>query len=337
MRKPKYLSPSALMTYNKDPDEYFLKYLGPRLPRLPQTRPMSVGSAFDAEVKIYISNVFYGAGSSESIRLGSGFEDGVEPHNRDWARVAGSVCFEAYRKSGALSRLMTLLKGAEPVMEASLQGSPFDGDCVLMGKPDLFFYTADGAPVILDWKVNGYCSKASPKAGYQICLDGWGLDMPVGGGFSGSPSRSHNKSHKDYMGGLVGGVEVNIGSFFETVHADWALQCATYSWLCDHTLASCSKVIIVGIDQLACDGTKIRVAQHRGQVSRDFQVIVRSQYEKLWDRIANEHIFDGPIEESRQKQLMLEGGGASLPGLEGLNQSKDTQWMGDLLQSQRTY
>ena len=53
MRTPKYISPSALKLFEKNPTEYYLKYLADaHPPRSPQTQPMSVGSAFDAFVKV---------------------------------------------------------------------------------------------------------------------------------------------------------------------------------------------------------------------------------------------------------------------------------------------
>lgn len=330
MRKPNYLSPSALMTYMKDPSEYYLKYLGPRLPSLEQTKPMSVGSAFDYYVKTYIAERVFGRGSTEHLRLGGMFESSVEPHNRDWAREAGAVCMEAYTKSGALGRLMILIAGAIPVMEDTVTRSYATG-LVLLGKPDLFFFM-DGPsgpiPVILDWKVNGYCSKASPKPGYQLLLEEGSVPKP----------------HKQYTGmrvGSGGGIEVNIASTFENIYPEWALQCTTYSWVCQANWVRPVSKTIACIDQLACDASggtpRIRVAQHRGSVSLSYQEEIWTAYNDLWRRIQMEHIFDLPISESRAMQLMLDGGGAPLAGLESLPpvDERNAKWMADMLQDQR--
>ena len=52
MRIPTYLSYSSLTTLEKNSEEFFIKHLAEtRAPKVPQERPASVGSAFDAYVK----------------------------------------------------------------------------------------------------------------------------------------------------------------------------------------------------------------------------------------------------------------------------------------------
>lgn len=49
-----YLSPSAVQVFEKDPNEFFLKYLAvDRPPKEQQTQPMGVGSVFDAYPKMW--------------------------------------------------------------------------------------------------------------------------------------------------------------------------------------------------------------------------------------------------------------------------------------------
>lgn len=60
-RTPSYISPSALKTFEKDAADYYIKYLCPtRVPRMPQTEPMAVGSAFDAFVKSFLHHSLFG-------------------------------------------------------------------------------------------------------------------------------------------------------------------------------------------------------------------------------------------------------------------------------------
>ena len=52
MRTPKSLSYSSMSLYEKDKEEFFIRYLADKpAPRLPQEAPASVGASFDAHVK----------------------------------------------------------------------------------------------------------------------------------------------------------------------------------------------------------------------------------------------------------------------------------------------
>jgi hypothetical protein len=180
MRRPEYLSPTSLALFRKDTTEFYLNYLSDnRPPRIPQNQPMSIGSAFDAYVKSYLHTALFGVGNDPRYGFESLFEAQVEPHNRDWARDHGQYVFNQYKSAGALADLMTELRGAqgEPRFEFEAKGAVNGyrepavkrlGEVVLMGKPDCHFINNQGAHVILDWKVNGYCSPSahSPKPGY---------------------------------------------------------------------------------------------------------------------------------------------------------------------------
>ena len=160
LRVPKYISPSALKIFRRDDKtEFFIRYLcEDRADRMPQTQPMSVGGAFDAYVKHSISKML-GIECDFDVL----FCEQVEPHNRDFARTAGAICLDAYKVSGAMADIMTMLKKADSIdMELVGEGTIAvgGGTCKLLGKPDLKFIIA-GIPVMLDWKVNGYCSASN--------------------------------------------------------------------------------------------------------------------------------------------------------------------------------
>jgi len=286
MRMPKYLSPSALEKFFELPDqtEYYLKYLADvRPPRMPQTEAMSVGSAFDAYVKFELCRDLFGIhGVPKGFDLETLFVTQVEEHNRDFARSAGLVCMCAYKESGAYRRLLHQLKLATGVPRFEFTAEGNLGGVPVSGKPDLHYTSEVGASIIVDWKVNGYCSKAgaSPKKGYVLCVDGW----------HGKPSRTHNKQHKDANLLYIGGMYINAGCFFEDVDVRWARQLATYGFLGGEEVGS---NFIIQIEQLACKthGAQIRCATHAGRVSIPFQHELVAQYQQAWKAINEGHIF----------------------------------------------
>lgn len=309
MRIPKYLSPSAISTFYKNREEYYLKYCADhRVPRMPQTKPMSVGSAFDAFAKAWISEKLFGEIREGFDRQGI-FEDQVEEANRDWAWIAGEWAWESYIKSGALADLMLELSLAaeEPRFEFTVQHGVSHSDCVdgiqLLGKPDIFFKTRDGAHVILDWKVNGYCSKSgvSPKAGYMRVRDGWTEDHA-------RATRGHQGMHKTCQPMWIDGMEINVGKFFEHVDKSWADQLTIYGWVLGEAVGA---PLIIGIEQLCCKPGQqkplIRVASHRGYVSPKYQEALYQRALTIWKAVHNGHIFfEETFAESELRQLTLD-------------------------------
>ena len=306
MRIPKYLSPSSLNRWESDQEEFYLQYLADkRPPRMPQTQPMSVGSSFDAYIKSFFHKELFGSVAADSrFEFNTIFEDQVEPHNRDWALVAGKHAFDSYKTSGALFDLLKQLKEAqgEPRFEFTIEMQIKQVN--LLGKPDVFFIHKEGKPVILDFKVNGYCGNysTSPKPGYLKIRDGW-LTAAW------SSSKGANSMHKNAQPFMLEGMEINIGSFLEDVDKTWATQLATYGWLCGAEVGS---EFICALDQLVCKPSpvstfpKIRVAEHRCLISKEFQLKVISRYSELWEIVHSNHIFRHlSFEESAARCEML--------------------------------
>lgn len=318
MRKPKFLSPSALQIWLKSKDEYYLKYLADeRPPGFPQTQPMSVGSSFDAFVKAYLHQRIYGKNHVDSgkFEFDTIFTNQVEPHNRDWAMNAGLHAFKSYRSLGALDDLMRLLEKSPspPIMEFTAVGVQENHGIsnkivadnidvgtvgwdypILLGKPDLIFsimVDSVAVPVIFDWKVNGFCAKAgvSPVRGYVYVY-------PDGG------------CHRDCHPWFEGEMETNLNNNIEEHKPDWGLQLATYLWICGVEVGGDA---IVAVDQLACkpympDAPKIKVAQHRCRITSDFQKNSYRSYVCCWESVQGDHYFTGLTKEesdSRCKQL----------------------------------
>lgn len=287
MRKPSYLSPSALMLWNKDPLEYYRKYCAPvKPPGFLQTDAMSVGSSFDAFVKAEIASSLGlpskdGAHSFERL-----FEESVEPHNRDFALKAGKHVFDTYVSLGALASLMLDISksDAEPLMESKVQATV--GGVPLSGKPDLLF-RRNGMPVIIDWKVNGYMSArtTSPRSGY----------VSLWADPSGPP-----KEHKD---AIVHQHDCGIGhnvSLDCALYSEWSLQTSTYAWCLLGEVPSTPYVKI--IDQIVGPKTKLRVARHSYLSSKAGDEEYFNQYADLWDRVSKGQV----LSDEEQQRLDLE-------------------------------
>lgn len=328
-RKPRALSPSALKMFKTRTEEYYRKYITPiKPPPFEQTEPMSVGSAFDASVKAYIREKVDGVPFKETYEYF--FEQGVDPHNRDFARKAGDVCFNLYKETGALASLMLHIERADGdiLMEESLsvafyntargaaaQKLPADRDLwpeaiaaplaadesavllvVLNGKPDLLF-SVDGIMAILDWKVNGYCSKTrkSPEAGYIACWD------PDKGG---KPA-VHKRAHVQPFDRQVCQVPVNI-ELDGCLPSDWDLQTSTYKWLMSGEAPTTqSRPYIKMIDQICGGGNQggsMRVARHayRSVPVNDLRYF--ADYCDLWQAIADGKV----LEDDRQAAIDAE-------------------------------
>lgn len=319
MRKPEYLSPSALSLYLKNKEDYFVRYISNYRPdREPQTAAMAVGSAFDAFCKSYLHQTLFGKNhpSSDIYDLETIFKSQVEEHNRGTAWIAGQYVFGAYKDSGALADLMFELDQAssEPRFEVEVRGnvqrdsmSIKKRGVTLLGKPDIFFINKAGAHVIFDWKVNGYYSNhpVSPKMGYRQIRDMYDLMIAP-------PSKTNGQSHKNYIPLQWNGMEINGATYFESVDKEWARQLSTYGWLVGESVGV---EIVTAIDQIVCDATRpskfpiCRVAHHRSRVSSKFQYETFAHYEELWGLIMDEpfHFFrDRSLADSQGNCELLE-------------------------------
>lgn len=316
MRRPEYLSPTSIMKFDSNLEEWYLSYLTEhRPPRIPQTQPMAIGAAFDAYWKNYMVEKLFGKGSRPEFELDTIFEKQVEPHNRDWARINGKYVFDSYKLSGALSALMIELEHAShpPRFEFTIQDTVYDsniGGIPILGKPDLYFITKGHNHIVYDAKVNGYCSKSntSPKPGYITCRDGW----------VGKQSRNHNQQHKDCHLMKVSDVIINIACYLEDIDESWAAQIATYGWLLGETVGS---DFVAGVEQLVANGNKItdtgypqiRIASHRLRIGKTFQELTLAKYSKVWqllqfpDKELKESIFsDLTSEQSAERCDILD-------------------------------
>lgn len=328
MREVKYLSPTSLRLFEEDRTEFYLRYLADeRPPRMKQTQPMSIGSAFDARVKSHLVRNLRGDMDPE-FEFDTLFANQVEPHNRDWALKASAYVMNAYVKSGALADLMIELEQAlhEPRFEFTIEDRVshmnYDMAVPFLGKPDVYFVTRDGGQVVYDWKVNGFCGKrpTSPKKGYLIVRDG----------YSGAKeSRGNGKQHKDTQPMVVNGLTINIAHHLEDIDIDWALQLAIYGWVLGEELGS---KFIVGIDQIVSKGLQdpwplLRVASFRNHISEVFQHDVFTRAVAAWTAIQTGYIFDNlPREESDARCLLLDDYHKAFEG-----DGKNEEWFREIM------
>jgi len=283
MRKPKYLSPTAILLWERDRQEFYLNYMADhRPPKIPQNRVMSIGAAFDAYVKTFLSREL----SEEPFVFADIFAAQVEPLNRDWARKHGVYAFSEYPRSGALADLLLELQGStetprfELTVESRVAHSLVSGGVPFLGKPDVFYKTRFGKSTVLDWKVNGYVSPktTSPKKGYVELYD----------------NGSRRGFHRGSLPVRENGLYVNRGYPLETVDETWATQLSIYGWLLG---LGVGEEGYVEIHQLACKGgdgerfPEIRVAAHRTIVSGAWQKQLMARCAEIWTRISAGEIF----------------------------------------------
>ncbi len=280
MRTPKYLSPTALHTYEFDPEKYYLRYLSDnRPPREPQFLYMAAGSAFDAYVKNYLHETVYGKGFNVAYSLDALLESQLDPNNRIWGREHGLRMFTVYKDTGALADLARELGKAAtpPIFEFSIEGT-ING-VPLLGKPDVFFTSSEGVRVVPDFKVNGYMSKASPTKGYIKIRPG-------------------NLAHKDAIILIDRGIHYNAMCGFEEIKPDWADQLSTYAALVGAT----GDDWILGIEQIVNNAGVLRVASHRAKVGIEWQTNLMKRYKELWERITSGHFFSNlTLEQSKAR------------------------------------
>jgi hypothetical protein len=298
MRRPQYLSPTALMQWRNDKDKYYMKYLcETKLPREPQTQPMSVGSSFDAFVKSYLYKELIGK-NDPRFEFDNLFTSQVEPHNRDLAKIHGEYTFVLYKKSGALADLMREMEKCigEPRFELSVESElEFEGKKVkFLGKPDVYFVNRERAQISLDFKVNGFYGKSntSPMKGYLRLYPGL-------------------HQHDDTIGNTVDfkGIRVSKAYKLEQLNADWAAQVGIYAWLCGCEIGA---DWVAGIEQIVGKNMgqrlpELRFAQHRMFVDPDWQRELFREAAECWETVQSDWIFrDMTQEQSVQRCLVLD-------------------------------
>lgn len=286
MKIPKFLSPTSLHLWETDREGFFVKYMAVgEHEQKAQTLAMAVGSSFDAYVKSALTHHLFGK-CPEGYSLDELLEAQVDAAVMDQARAAGDHVYRRYVACGAYSELLDWIcrSDEQPKFEFTLTGEI--GGVPMVGKPDAWF-TAKGIQVVLDWKVNGYCSNSptSPKKLYAFCRDTWHSE-------EGKPTRGGNGPHKEYKPMDFGGL--TIGShWLDDVDKRWADQLSTYSWMLGSPVGN--EDIVTCLDQIVAKPAEpqplLRVAQHRCRISSFWQGHLLKRYQDCWNTMHSGHIF----------------------------------------------
>ena len=283
LRRPRGLSPSALKMYLGEPDRYIEQYLCPVAPpKFKQILPMAVGSAFDSFVKGNINKVL-GLGDNTIDLFRSSIE--VTGEDLELAKYYGWYCFQCYKQCGALASLLLDLKYCdistlrmEHWMENDMPCSQkilgeLDGLGLagferletfhVWGKPDLSVMRGSN-PIILDWKVNGLCSKSStsPKKGYVRQWATRNKSVPIGI----APDWQLKAPHKAVLLGYENGILHDLANQLDYCDDEWALQCCTYGWLNNVY----EQDLFVGIDQITSWGIESMVDVTANQLASNW-------------------------------------------------------------------
>jgi uncharacterized protein YukE len=229
-----------LNSYESDIFKFVQRYvLGNRSDEA--TPAMRAGSGFDALVKQKLGGIALDARVAQDT----------------WALEAGRVLLQAYEMSNAYAALQRELARAAEVRYDLDETVPCEWggeEFRLRGLPDLAFKVGDGSGsgtwVIFDWKVSGYCSRASVAAGYL---------------------RKNGTESTAAVARKWNGISYNM---YGKLKPEWHTQVAIYSYI----LNGLSETV-VGIDQLACDLPRIDVGQHR-------VLLCRQDIEAVLDRCA---------------------------------------------------
>lgn len=267
-------------------------------PREPQNHYMAVGSAFDAFVKADLHKKFIDDGNPVYQR-DTLFDAQVEEPQREGARIAGEIVYEAYKKTGAYDDLCKDMEGCiNPAFEAEITAEvshpKFDGSVPILGKPDVMFVHKLGGRVIHDFKVNGYYSKTPPsaKTGYVKLFT------------VANPTRP--SQHPKALTRVHKGLLINGGTYFNSAYTDWSEQLSMYSWTMGEEIGA---DYVLSVDQICCNTItkEIKVAKHAGICSADYQLKLFERLHLCWIACKNGHVFlDLPYDVSKGRQEAIE-------------------------------
>lgn len=288
MRKPTYLSPSSLKTFESNPLTYYLQKITDfPVPPRPSTAAMSLGSGVDALWKNYLAERLMG---EEFVALGgkfhleSLFNEQVDAEHRETIWIHANKIFKQYCECGGMANLMLeLAEGSSYDFEFVANKDIVFGDLSvpIYGKPDCYFINSHGAKVIFDLKVNGYYSKnkISPKKGYVRRLNKKGENL-------GAHPKSVIEEYK--------GIKLNVASPIDEIDVDWATQLCMYAWMLGEEVGS---DFICGIEQFSCNQTDtsldrtVEIVSLRGMISKEFQLQLAERLRHAWEHISTGHIF----------------------------------------------
>lgn len=265
LRTPEALSSTALLEYERSPELFYLKRLGPketRPPRQATSYPMACGLAFDSLVKKALAR-------EEELKCRDSLSqlDGFEL--REEALEQGERWFTAYKACGAyasLKRLGVKALDVNPgVVACPGTTSKLDPEGVpLRGELD-FLVTGD---VIGDWKTTGVARNGGsvPKAGYTALFDTREPGVSLG---------PHPKRKR-----------------LEQISDRWATQASVYRFLLGYQPEDCWVCwdLLCPWPDKKGELTELRVARYQVPLSAAYQSQVRGRLKDLWAAIEERRV-----------------------------------------------
>ena len=227
--------------------------------RLPQTKPMAVGYAFESFVKAELAFVL-GKSNDRKNTLAKLLEN-VEEHNLECIAI-GHDLFDKYQFWGCFDRLVKDgLHDIELSIHQTVQGELVAGKegevsgVPIFGKPDATMLNrGDNSLIPTDWKVNGHGSATgqSPKPGYIRC----------------------------FVDGQDKGQHITYGiATLEQINREWAIQLLFYNWMLGN-----KSPFFGAIEQVAIRGNTVAFTSYRARISDDFIQEHLSRLIDLWGR-----------------------------------------------------
>jgi hypothetical protein len=277
LKIPKTLSVSSLSMFEKQPYTFYLTRMDENpIPKEPQGLAAGMGSAFDAFIKVFLTEkiesldlkeinkrILSGVyNEDEKVRLEKvnpnliSFEAGVEEQNRALVMNSALVLADKYLKSsfGQGTEWVDLEKHIHFMLQPRV-----DLAIPLFMRLDAVVNLKDYKNIPLDWKVKGFGSLtgASPTPGYCSGFKENGELLPP-----------HALWEKDIS--------------MDAIDITWASQLCTYGWGLGHPLGSPFKGII---DCLVYRPTGWRFFRYEGWLTEEFQRSLILRFSNCWEKL----------------------------------------------------
>lgn len=334
-----YISPSSLMTWESDPEKWVVRYVTGVKDQ--QNAAMAVGTVFDALIKSRLEGIFLGGKGEEDWEKYAEGSLTITGEDKDLAIIAGQQTYEQYIKSPNYGECIRFIRTGNWQIDltgdktVTMPIGPQNQLVQIKVKPDMLLtkLSPDGTcqGVVLDWKVNGYYSKAGASV-----ANGWATKWAI------PPSNKVDNRGKaaflDWFPGLATGLPIMDGARIpfntanmELVKEDWAVQIGIYGmcygWDECEWLAWIEQVAwgprFDKTDRPLGDQRVMRVGSHRYKLKLTFKDDLRKRLWRMWEaiRILNRPLkyagFPSVEEENAVFKTLTSAMPSTLPFMDG--------------------
>lgn len=268
VRVVNYLSASALAQIEENPVDFYYRRLGPSEcipPKEPQSFAAATGIAFDGHIKTRIASLTGLRCPSLAYLLND------VSCERERAIDLGAQLAKGYEASGALD---SLLLEKMTALAFNVEDFATGTSVPLQAKLD-----ATTGVAVHDWKVAG-ANKPGTRSPTQGYFNLWDTSKP----------RVNLGPHK------------KAADFMEVNAPDWATQLSVYYLALgleiQPRIGSIDEVIV------GAEG-RVRVAQHRGIISKPFQLGVRQRLVDAWAKIRECRVVPEDLAEAGEELLSV--------------------------------